>query len=135
MSRNQGLPWWGQTHLLHEGILQGKVIPSVDQQLIFEVLWRMEVLAWRLLSVTPALDAVVAGSDAAVLHLHVGRGVRELALSVRARALVPLELPAHFQLQPARVLPVQQVVHVDHGHAGGGGARRVGGCRRGRVAH
>jgi hypothetical protein len=46
-------------------------------------------------------------------------------------------------LEPAGILPVQQVVHVDHGHTGAycrrrlgwGGARRVGGRRRGRIAH
>jgi hypothetical protein len=55
LSRNQRLTWWGQPHLLHQSILQGKMIPSIDQQLIFQVLWRMEVLAWRLLPITPTL--------------------------------------------------------------------------------
>lgn len=40
----------------------------------------------------------------------------ELALGVRSGALVPLELPADLQLEPARVLAVQQVVHVNHSH-------------------
>lgn len=40
----------------------------------------------------------------------------ELALGVRSGALVPLELPADLQLEPARVLAVQQVVHVHHSH-------------------
>jgi len=61
----------------------------------------MEVLAWRLLPVTPTLDAVVAGGDSTILHLHVGRGVSKLTLGVGTRAFVPLELPAHLQLEPA----------------------------------
>ena len=64
------------------------------------------------------LDAIVAGSDASILHLDVGRRMRELAFGVWPGAFVPLELPAYLQLEPARVLAVQQVVHVDHGHVG-----------------
>jgi len=51
--------------------------------------------------ILPYLDAVVAGGDSPILHLHVGWGVSELALGVRPRAFVPLELPAHLQLEPA----------------------------------
>lgn len=106
------------------------MIATVDQQLILQVLWRVEILARRLLSVTPALDAVVAGGDAAVLHLDVGGRVRELALGVGPRALVALELAAHLELQPARVLAVEQVVHVDHGHVVAGGDLRGEGRAR-----
>lgn len=62
------------------------------------------------------LDTVVAGCDSSILHLNIGRGMCELAFGVRAGALVPLELAAHLQLQPARVLAVQQAVHVHHRH-------------------
>ena len=42
-------------HLLSESILQREVVPSVDQQLVFQVLRRVEILARRLLTVAPAL--------------------------------------------------------------------------------
>lgn len=61
------------------------------------------------------LNAIVAGGNAAVLHLHVGRRMGELAVGVRARAFVALILAAHLQLQPARVLAAEQSVHVHHG--------------------
>lgn len=65
------------------------------------------------------LDGVEAGDDAAVLHLHVRRGVGELALILRAGAFVALILATHLQRQPARVLGVG-IQHgcdgVDHGH-------------------
>jgi len=69
-------------HLLCESILQSEVVPSVDQQLVFEVLRRVEILARRLLSVAPALNTIVAGGDSAVLHLNVGGWVGKLALCV-----------------------------------------------------
>lgn len=43
----------------------------------------------------------------------------EFAFGVRAGALIPLELAANLQLQPARVLAVQEVIHIhvdDCGH-------------------
>lgn len=54
LTRHEGLAR-AKTHLLHEGILQRQMIPPVYQELVLEVLWRMEVLARRLLPVTPAL--------------------------------------------------------------------------------
>ena len=42
-------------HLLGEGVLQGEVVPPVDQQLVLQVLRRVEILARRLLPVAPAL--------------------------------------------------------------------------------
>ena len=51
--------------------------------------------------ILPYLDAVVACGDSPVLHLHVGWWVSKLAFSVGTRALVPLELPAYLQLEPA----------------------------------
>lgn len=39
----------------------------------------------------------------------------ELAFGVWSRALIPLELPAYFELQPARVFAVQEAIHVYHG--------------------
>jgi len=74
----------------------------------------VEVFTGGLLAVAAALYAVVAGGDAAVVHLYVWRRMRELALVVAARALVALELPAHLELQPARVLHVEDVVHGHH---------------------
>ncbi len=50
------------------------------------------------------LYAVVASRDTAVLDFDVGGRMRELALRVGPRALVPLELPADFKLQPTRIL-------------------------------
>ena len=43
-------------HLLGESILQREVVPSVDQQLVFEVLRGVEILARWLLTVAPALQ-------------------------------------------------------------------------------
>lgn len=62
------------------------------------------------------LDTVVARSNSPALNLHIGWGMCKLAFSVRPRALASLELPAYFKLQPTRVLPVQEVVHIDHCH-------------------
>ena len=42
-------------HLLSEGVLEGEVVPAVDEELVLEVLGRVEVLAGGLLPVTPAL--------------------------------------------------------------------------------
>lgn len=42
----------------------------------------------------------------------------ELALGVWPRALVPLELAAYLQLQPAGVFDVEEVIDVDHCHVG-----------------
>lgn len=74
------------------------MIPAVDQQLILQVLWRMEVFAGWLLAVTPSLDTVVAGGDSSILHLDGSRGMRKFAFSIWSRALIPLELPAYFEL-------------------------------------
>jgi len=117
-------------HLLGESVLQGEVVPPVDQQLVFQVLRRMEILARRLLTVAPTLNTIVAGGHPAVLHLYVGRWVSKLALAIRSCALLTLELAANLQLQPARVLLVQQGGHVEHGEhlrvdVGGVGHRRV----------
>lgn len=83
------------------------MVASVDEQLILEMLRRVKVFAWRLVTITPALDTVVAGGDSSVLHLDVGRRVCELAFRVGTRTLVPLKLSTHFQLQPSRVLSVE----------------------------
>ena len=64
------------------------------------------------------LNTVVAGGDPAVLHLHVGGGVGELALRVRPRTFLALELTTHLQLQPTTVLLVQHGVHVQHRDGG-----------------
>ena len=52
----------------------------------------------------PYLNTVVAGGHAPVLHLHVGGRVGELALGVRAAALLPLVLPTHLQQTCKRCL-------------------------------
>lgn len=44
-----------QGQLLHNGILQGQVVSAVDQQLVLQVLRRMEVFAGRLLTVATTL--------------------------------------------------------------------------------
>ena len=80
------------------------------------------------------LNTIVAGGHPPVLHLDVGRWVCELALGIAPCALLPLELAAHLQLQPAGVLLVEQRGHVEHGehlrvHVGGVGHRRVCGHR------
>lgn len=91
------------------------MISTVDQQLILKMLRRVKIFAWRFFTITPTLDTVVTSSDATVLNLDSRRGVGELALGVRSGTLVTLEFAAHFQLQPARVLAIQEAVHVHHG--------------------
>lgn len=83
------------------------MVASVDEQLILEMLRRVKVFAWRLVTITPALDTVVACGDTTVLHLYVGWRVCELAFRIGTRALVALKLSTHFQLQPSRVLAVE----------------------------
>ena len=46
---------------MSEGVLEGEVVPAIDEQLVLEVLRRVEVLAGRLLPVTPALGWVEVG--------------------------------------------------------------------------
>ena len=46
-------------HLLGEGVLEGEVVPPVDQQLVLQVLRGVEVLASRLLAVAPALQSSI----------------------------------------------------------------------------
>lgn len=62
------------------------------------------------------LNTVVAGGDAPVLDLDVGRRMGELAVGVRAAALLPLVLAAHLELEPAGVLLVEEGRHVEHRH-------------------
>lgn len=76
------------------------------------------------------LNTVVARGDFSILHLDVVRRVRELALAVRPAALVPLELSTHLQLQPPRVLLVQQRADVEQRALAAGSAG--GTARRGR---
>jgi len=80
------------------------VISSIDQELILQVLWRMKVLARRLISVTSPLNTVVTGGDLSTLNLYGRTGVSKLAFEVRSGALVALELPADLELKPPRVL-------------------------------
>lgn len=46
------------------------------------------------------LDTIVARRHPSILDFDGGRRVCKLALSVWSRALIALELAAHFQLQP-----------------------------------
>jgi len=69
-------------HLLGQRVLQCQVVSPVDEELVLQVLRRVEILAGRLLSVTPTLNTVVAGGHSPVLHLHVWRRMGELALAV-----------------------------------------------------
>lgn len=118
-------------HLLRQGILQSKVVASVDQQLVLEMLRRMEILAGWFLAVTPTLNTVIAGRHSSVLDLDVGGRMGELAVGVGASALLPLILPAHLELEPAGVLLVQEGRHVEHRHSLGLGVDRVGGVGHG----
>lgn len=88
------------------------MIAPIDQQLILEMLRRMKILAGWLFSITSTLDAIVAGRHTAILHLDIGRRMSKLALVVGPGALVPLELAAHLQLQPSRVLLIDEITHV-----------------------
>ena len=72
------------------------------------------------------LNTVIAGGDPPILHLHIERRVGELALGVGTRALLALELAADLQLQPPRVLLVEQRAHVEHGDGGGAGGPAYG---------
>ncbi len=76
------------------------------------------------------LNTVVARGDASVLNLDVFRRVGELALVVGAGTFVSLELATDLELQPARVLLVQQRAHVDQRRGGGLRRRRRGSHRR-----
>jgi len=116
-------------HLLGEGILESEVVTPVDEKLVLQVLRWVEILARRLLPITPPLNTVIASSYPPVLNFNVGWWVCKFALRIRASALLALELPAHLELQPARVLLVQEGAHVKHGQRlgvdiGGVGHRR-----------
>ena len=45
-------------HLLRERVLEGEMVPAVDEELVLEVLGRMEVLAPRLLAVATCLKKI-----------------------------------------------------------------------------
>lgn len=62
------------------------------------------------------LNTVVAGCHSAILHLNIGWRMCEFAFGVRPRALVPLEFPTDFQLQPSGVLSIYQIIHINHSH-------------------
>lgn len=42
-------------HLLHDGVLEGEMVPAVDQQLVLEMLGRVEVFARGLLTIAATL--------------------------------------------------------------------------------
>lgn len=54
LSRNNALSR-AHSHLLHEGILECQMIPTINEKLILQVEWWMKVLARRLLPVTATL--------------------------------------------------------------------------------
>ena len=62
-------------HLLGEGVLEGEVVPPVDQQLVLQVLRRVEVLARRLLSVAPALQSSICEIFSVIFVSKVLQGV------------------------------------------------------------
>lgn len=74
----------------------------------------MEVFTRRLLSVTSPLNTVIASRYPPILNFNIGRWVCEFTLSIRSGALLSLELSTHLQLQPARVLLVEECAHVEH---------------------
>ena len=56
-------------HLLRQRVLQGEVVPPIDEQLVLEVLGRVEVLARWLLPVTPTLRrGAVQSSESIIRH-------------------------------------------------------------------
>jgi len=103
-------------------VFKDQVVSSVGEQLLAQVLRRVQVFTRRVLALALPLDGVKAGGDASVLDLDLRRRMGELALVLRATAFVPLELATNFQSQPARVLlgrqrqhgrhPVHQISHV-----------------------
>lgn len=64
------------------------------------------------------LDWVEAGSHAAILNFHMGRGMCKFTLCIRPCAFIALVLPTDFESKPSRVLYVtsncKQTVY--HGH-------------------
>lgn len=42
-------------HLLHERILKREMIATVDEELVFEMLRRVEIFAWRLFAIAATL--------------------------------------------------------------------------------
>ena len=62
-------------HLLGEGVLEGEVVPPVDQQLVLQVLRRVEVLASRLLPVAPALQSSICEIFSVIFVSKVLHGV------------------------------------------------------------
>jgi len=48
---------------LHQRIFEGQVIASVYQQLIFQMLWRMEVFAGRFLPIATSLSTQTVEPD------------------------------------------------------------------------
>lgn len=62
---------------------------------------------WLVAATADWLNTVVTRGYASILYFDVGRRMSELALGVRAGALVPLVLAANLQLQPAGILSIQ----------------------------
>jgi len=89
---------------LHLEVFEDEVVATILEELLFEMLWRMQVLARRISPLTLSLDGVEAAHDASVLDLDVGWRVGEAALVIRSCALVTRELTAYIECQPARVL-------------------------------
>ena len=62
-------------HLLGEGVLEGEVVPPVDQQLVLQVLRGVEVLASRLLAVAPALQSSICEIFSVIFVCKVLHGI------------------------------------------------------------
>lgn len=68
------------------------------------MLRRVQILAGWVLALTFTLYRVKASDDSPVLHLNVWGRVSEFTFVIRPGTLATLELPAHFQGEPAGVL-------------------------------
>lgn len=102
----------------------------------------MEVLARRLLTVAASLDRVITCSNSSILNFDVRRWMCELAFSIWSGAFIALELSTHLELEPTRVLHIEEIIDVDHCHIGHprahhsgtvGGAVRSSCCRGRRI--
>jgi hypothetical protein len=105
-------------------VLERQIIPSIDEELIFQMLWRVQILALRIVSRTPSLYRIVTGRNTTVLHVDMRRWMSEFAFVFGAGALTALKLSTDFELEPSRILNIHEMI--DHGH--GAGCCGGGGC-------
>ena len=79
------------------------------------------------------LNTVIASRYPPVLNFNIRRRMGEFTLGVWSSALLSLRLPADLQLQPPRVLLVEEAAHVEHRDGLGVDVRAVG--HAGRCCH